>query len=74
MDTVKVFWKDKFVGKSVVINATDFDPEIHRNEAVGDWAKTEPPVEQTDAPPVLAIEPEPGPDPEPVRLKNRGKK
>lgn len=30
METIKVFWKDKFNGRAVVINAADFDPAIHQ--------------------------------------------
>lgn len=37
MNTIKVYWKGKFAGRSVAINATDFDPAIHRAEADGDW-------------------------------------
>lgn len=32
METIKVFWKDKFDGKAVTINADDFDPAIHRTD------------------------------------------
>lgn len=39
METVKVFWKGKFNGRSVAINAADFDPAIHRNAADGPWPK-----------------------------------
>lgn len=59
MQTVKVFWKGKFNGKSVAINAADFDPLIHRPASEGYWpedkakmeAEIEPesPVESTKA-------------------------
>lgn len=49
MNTIKVFWKGKFNGQSVAINATDFNPAIHRLEADGDW----PPVK------TAWVEPEP---------------
>lgn len=37
MQTVKVFWKDKFDGKAVTINESDFDAALHRVEADGPW-------------------------------------
>jgi hypothetical protein len=43
METIKVFWKDKFNGELVLINASDFDPAKHRREADGPWL-----VEATD--------------------------
>lgn len=46
MSTIRVFWKGKFEGKAVTIDATAFDPAIHRHEADGHWpAKAEPVVE-----------------------------
>lgn len=37
METIKVFWKDKFGGKLVSINAVDFNPDLHRREWDGPW-------------------------------------
>ncbi|MBL8186584.1 MAG: hypothetical protein JNK38_01180 [Acidobacteria bacterium] len=42
METITVFWKGKFDGAAVSINALDFNPAIHRREADGPW-----PVEET---------------------------
>ncbi len=39
MKTIRVFWKGKFNGALVTINAADFDPSIHRHEADGQWPK-----------------------------------
>lgn len=37
METIKVFWKGKFGGELVSINALEFNPYIHRREADGPW-------------------------------------
>lgn len=37
METIKVFWKDKFNDAPVLINASDFDPAKHRREVDGSW-------------------------------------
>lgn len=50
MNTIRVFWKGKFEGKAVTIDATAFDPAIHRHEADGRWpAKAESPAIDYDA-------------------------
>lgn len=30
METIRVFWREKFNNRAVVINEADFDPAIHR--------------------------------------------
>lgn len=40
--TLKVFWKGKFDGAQVTINAEDFDPALHSTEAPRVEAKPEP--------------------------------
>jgi len=51
MNTLKVFWKDKFGGKAVTINESDIDSKIHRLAADGPWPAAEAEVEaEADAP------------------------
>ena len=38
--TIKVYWKDKFDGQPVKINAEDFDATRHRLEADGPWPQS----------------------------------
>ncbi len=45
MNTIPVFWKDKFNGKAVTINAADFNSEIHRHKADGPWPTADAEVE-----------------------------
>jgi hypothetical protein len=42
MNTIKVYWKGKFNGALVTINAADFDPTMHRHAADGRWPNAEP--------------------------------
>lgn len=69
METIRVYWKDKFGGRAVAINRADFDPTVHRTEAAGPWLAAE--VVEIPAPvpdtgkltPVI----DPDPEPEPTR-------
>lgn len=54
MNTIRVYWKDKFNGALVTINAADFDPAIHRTQAEGRWPM-EAEASAADAP-ELAVE------------------
>jgi hypothetical protein len=49
MNTLKVFWKDKFAGRAVSINETDFGPSIHRRAVDGPWPKAEESETEPDA-------------------------
>lgn len=51
--TVKVYWKGKFNGAQVTINAEDFDPALHSTEAPKVEAK---PKAQEAVQPVLAAD------------------
>lgn len=48
MNTIKVFWKNKFGGRVVQISASDFDAAIHRRTEDGPWI---------DDPPIVAAAP-----------------
>jgi hypothetical protein len=48
--TARVFWKDKFDGKSVAIDAADFNPAIHRRAEDGPWPSKAINVEPSSAP------------------------
>jgi hypothetical protein len=51
METIKVYWKGKFNGKAVAINAADFNPKFHRNEFDGAW-----PAEKAEVKPVAKLD------------------
>lgn len=37
MNTIRVFWKGKFDGRAVQIDAASFNPDLHRREWDGPW-------------------------------------
>lgn len=50
MQTIRVYWKEKFAGKSVVINAADFNVAIHRRAEDGPWQRPAEKPAETAAP------------------------
>ena len=72
MSTIKVFWKGKFGGRAVAIDAAAFDPAVRRHEADGGWempAKQKPePVPQVEASGLTVAEPITD-EPKPTRRK-----
>lgn len=64
MTTLRVFWKDKFGGRSVTINAADFNPALHRLEADGGWGR----AAVRESQPVEAAE-SPLPEPDTIKPK-----
>lgn len=53
MNTIQVYWKGKFNGKAVTINADEFDATIHRPISDGDWPSAKPVQAEPKPEPVL---------------------
>lgn len=45
--TISVFWKGKFGGKAVQIDADQFNAKLHRLESEGPWPAAEAPKAET---------------------------
>ena len=49
METKQVYWKNKFDGRQVIINASSLDPAIHSEEPWEDIETTDPKADRVKA-------------------------